>query len=29
LLGASGLHVGTMGFGKMEGDAADREIARM
>jgi ribulose-bisphosphate carboxylase large chain len=24
LQGASGMHVGTMGFGKMEGDPADR-----
>jgi len=29
LQGASGLHTGTMGFGKMEGDAADRAIAFM
>ncbi len=27
LQGASGIHVGTMGFGKMEGDADDRAIA--
>lgn len=27
--GASGIHVGTMGFGKMEGEAADRAIAYM
>jgi ribulose-bisphosphate carboxylase large chain len=29
LQGASGMHVGTMGFGKMEGDPADRSIAFM
>jgi ribulose-bisphosphate carboxylase large chain len=29
LLGASGLHTGTMGFGKMEGEAEDRSIAFM
>jgi len=29
LLGASGIHVGTMGYGKMEGDADDRIIAYM
>ncbi len=29
LQGASGIHVGTMGFGKMEGEASDREIAYM
>ncbi|OIQ85532.1 ribulose bisphosphate carboxylase [mine drainage metagenome] len=29
LQGASGIHTGTMGFGKMEGDAADRAIAYM
>ncbi len=29
LLGASGIHVGTMGFGKMEGEASDRAIAYM
>ena len=29
LQGASGIHVGTMGFGKMEGEAADRAIAFM
>lgn len=29
LQGASGIHVGTMGFGKMEGEAADRNIAYM
>jgi ribulose-bisphosphate carboxylase large chain len=29
LQGASGIHVGTMGFGKMEGEAADRAIAYM
>lgn len=29
LQGASGIHVGTMGFGKMEGDADDRHIAYM
>ena len=28
LQGASGIHVGTMGFGKMEGEAGDRIIAR-
>ncbi len=27
LIGASGIHVGTMGFGKMEGEADDRIIA--
>ncbi|HET19300.1 MAG TPA: ribulose-bisphosphate carboxylase [Chromatiales bacterium] len=27
LQGASGIHVGTMGFGKMEGDKSDRDIA--
>ena len=27
--GASGIHTGTMGFGKMEGEAADRNIAHM
>lgn len=29
LQGASGIHVGTMGFGKMEGENADRNIAYM
>ncbi|HKJ71544.1 MAG TPA: ribulose-bisphosphate carboxylase [Gammaproteobacteria bacterium] len=29
LQGASGIHTGTMGFGKMEGDAADKAIAYM
>ena len=29
LMGASGIHVGTMGFGKMEGGADDRIIAYM
>ncbi|ANJ67033.1 ribulose 1,5-bisphosphate carboxylase [Halothiobacillus diazotrophicus] len=29
LQGASGIHVGTMGYGKMEGDADDRQIAYM
>ncbi|MYM57078.1 ribulose-bisphosphate carboxylase [Thalassovita mangrovi] len=29
LQGASGIHVGTMGFGKMEGEASDRAIAYM
>jgi ribulose-bisphosphate carboxylase large chain len=29
LMGASGIHVGTMGFGKMEGEASDRAIAYM
>lgn len=29
LQGASGMHTGTMGFGKMEGDSADRAIAYM
>ena len=29
LSGASGIHTGTMGFGKMEGDAADKAIAFM
>ncbi len=29
LQGASGIHTGTMGFGKMEGEARDAEIARM
>jgi len=29
LMGASGIHVGTMGFGKMEGGADDRNIAYM
>jgi ribulose-bisphosphate carboxylase large chain len=27
VIGASGIHVGTMSFGKMEGDASDRNIA--
>ena len=27
LQGASGIHVGTMGYGKMEGSADDRAIA--
>ena len=27
--GASGIHTGTMGYGKMEGDAEDRNIAHM
>ena len=27
LQGASGIHVGTMGYGKMEGDAKDKDIA--
>lgn len=27
--GASGIHVGTMGFGKMEGESADKNIAHM
>ncbi|MCK5477694.1 MAG: ribulose-bisphosphate carboxylase [Methylococcales bacterium] len=27
--GASGIHVGTMGYGKMEGESADRNIAHM
>jgi ribulose-bisphosphate carboxylase large chain len=27
--GASGIHVGTMGYGKMEGDASDKNIAYM
>lgn len=29
LQGASGIHVGTMGYGKMEGDAKDKNIAYM
>lgn len=29
LQGASGIHTGTMGFGKMEGEAEDRNIAHM
>jgi ribulose-bisphosphate carboxylase large chain len=29
LLGASGIHTGTMGFGKMEGEPGDRAIAEM
>jgi len=29
LQGASGIHTGTMGFGKMEGDPADRQMAYM
>ena len=29
LQGASGIHVGTMGYGKMEGDSTDKEIAYM
>jgi ribulose-bisphosphate carboxylase large chain len=29
LQGASGIHTGTMGFGKMEGDQGDRAIAYM
>ncbi|MBS1155749.1 MAG: ribulose 1,5-bisphosphate carboxylase [Proteobacteria bacterium] len=29
LLGASGIHTGTMGFGKMEGEGRDKEIAYM
>lgn len=29
LQGASGIHTGTMGFGKMEGDAKDKNIAYM
>ena len=29
LQGASGIHTGTMGFGKMEGDASDKAIAYM
>jgi ribulose-bisphosphate carboxylase large chain len=29
LMGASGIHVGTMGYGKMEGGADDRNIAYM
>ncbi|MBK1681010.1 ribulose-bisphosphate carboxylase [Rhodocyclus tenuis] len=29
LQGASGIHTGTMGFGKMEGESADRAIAYM
>ncbi len=29
LLGASGIHVGTMSFGKMESERADRDIAYM
>ncbi|WP_420475156.1 ribulose-bisphosphate carboxylase [Noviherbaspirillum sp. ST9] len=29
LLGASGIHTGTMGFGKMEGENQDRQIAYM
>ncbi|CEL96598.1 unnamed protein product [Vitrella brassicaformis CCMP3155] len=29
LLGSSGIHVGTMGFGKMESEASDRDIVYM
>merc|ERR1719428_1563512 len=29
VIGASGIHVGTMSFGKMEGDSTDRNIAYM
>lgn len=29
LIGASGIHTGTMGFGKMEGEARDKHIAYM
>jgi len=29
IIGASGIHVGTMSFGKMEGDASDKFIAYM
>merc|ERR1712170_65961 len=29
IIGASGVHVGTMSFGKMEGDSTDRNIAYM
>ena len=29
IIGANGIHVGTMGFGKMEGDASDMLIAYM
>merc|ERR1712008_168515 len=29
IIGASGIHVGTMSFGKMEGDASDKLIAYM
>jgi len=29
VMGASGIHVGTMSFGKMEGDASDKNIASM
>merc|ERR1719432_604090 len=29
VIGASGIHVGTMSFGKMEGDASDKGIAYM
>merc|ERR1711920_892139 len=29
IIGASGIHVGTMSFGKMEGDASDKNIAYM
>ena len=29
IIGASGIHVGTMSFGKMEGDALDKLIAYM
>merc|ERR1711988_1743864 len=29
IIGASGIHVGTMSFGKMEGDASDKGIAYM
>ena len=29
LQGASGIHTGTMGYGKMEGEAADKDIAYM
>merc|ERR1719399_1587291 len=29
VIGSSGIHVGTMSFGKMEGDASDKNIAHM
>merc|ERR1711988_952120 len=29
IIGASGIHVGTMSFGKMEGDSSDKNIAHM
>jgi len=29
IIGASGIHVGNMSFGKMEGDASDKLLAYM